>query len=235
MKQICDFSSFIQDNTLITGGHFTLTQDYNSINDGTIASFRNAVEHYSKAKPLFKNVSLGILINDIGSICSGSSCSVVSVPSKENFILPDIYRSILNDFYIKEEELIIFWEKHMRNRAKKMLHKALGQNHPHIFYVDGGYVYRCPLKNVEILLTRYSKQDKRGTPACPLIMSAFASEQMRNGFSSSFNFYYVGEDNYTNVANHFIIEKSKFLSESLKQNISIKNIYIFSDKVLKNF
>ncbi len=220
---------------VITGGHFTLDAEGKSINPGTIGSFHRAVELYALAKEEALNPTLGILINDIGAVCTASACSTTAVISKVNFVFPETYRAVLDEFGITQEELTIFWEKHIRNRAKKLLHKRIAAADPNLFYREGEYHYKNPQLNTDIILTRKIEKDKRGTPACPLIMSAYALEHNKMGFSSSFNFYYVGEDNYKNVANHFVIEKGAFLAKCFDLNTHVKNVYIFNDKIMKNF
>ncbi|MCH9609846.1 MAG: hypothetical protein S4CHLAM45_02080 [Chlamydiales bacterium] len=236
MKQN-DYVDSLTDQTLITGGHFVLTENSESLNEGTLNSFRLAVSTYSLGKKKYPNLALGILINDIGMVCSASECQIGKVLSRDTFIFPPEYLEILDQHEVKEKEVELFWEKHIRNRAKKQLHSQLSQNNPYIQYRDReGYAYHCPKENIEILLTRYQKNDRRGTPACPLIMSAYSFEHKRLGFKSSLNFYYVGEDNYMNVANHFVIEKGRFLASQFSNGeLTIKNVYVFENKTLKNF
>ncbi len=229
----------VANNTLITGGHFLLTEDGSSINLGTIRSFREAANLYAAHKHIASNLALGILINDIGAVCgsasANSSCSLAPTTSKANFSLPVEYQNILSEYGLHIEELAIFWEKHMRNRGKKLLLKELAKQNQHIHSYQGGYIYSNPQEKIEILLTRASRHDPHGTPACPLIMGAYAIEAYQMGFSSSINFYYVNENNYKNVANHFVIEKGKYVALQFMSKLNIKNIYLFEDQILCNF
>jgi hypothetical protein len=223
-----DYSQYISDNTIICGGHFLLSSQGPLLNEGTIHSFKLAVDTFRAAKRRYRNVRAGLLINDIGTVCSASSCSITKPMSKENFELPQAYKDILAG-----EELTIFWEKHMRNRGKKQLAKELSKNNPHVAAEDGGYVFKKD--GVSLLMTRSIPGDIHGTPACPLIMAALALEQEKMKFQSCFNFYYVGDDNFDNIANHFVIEKGKHLGHLLGAKIDVKNIYLFKERVLKNF
>lgn len=220
---------------MITGGHFMMTNEGPNLNPGTLESFQRAVHLFCEGRKSHAHLGLGILINDMGAVCSGSSCTISAVPSRENISLPPEYLKILEEGGLGLKDLHIFWEKHLRNRGKKMLFGQLSKNNPSFSYDNGGYVYSSPQVKIPIILTRKSAHDKYGTPACPLIMCALAMEHQRQGFNSSFNFYYVGEDNYLNVANHFVIEKGRFLAEQMGNNLDIKNVYLFNDYMLKSF
>ncbi len=215
------------DHTLYTGGHFMMTPQGPHLNAGTIQSFQQAAFYCAKAKKKYKNVGLGLLINDLGTVCSSAGCSVHG-PIQGEIALPTQYLEIMHEVGIAPSTLKIFREKHIRNRAKKLLHKELGRN-KNILYVEGGYVYQEPARTAAIILTRQSCEDKYGIPACPLIMSAYSIEQQRLGFKSSINFYYVGKDNYLNVTNPYIIEKGSYLAESFGLKFKTKNIYLFDD------
>jgi hypothetical protein len=229
-----DFSQDIKDGCLITGGHFMLTSAGPHLNEGTIDSFSKAVFHYAHNR--HKKAALGLLINDIGAVCSPTSCTIAPEDvSKTEFRLPSEYVGILQEAGVAEKELIIFWEKHMRNRGKKALHKLLSHNSGKIVETEEGYIYQCPTSRVNIILTRRSPNDKYGTPACPLIMSAYFLENKKLGFTSSLNFYYVGEDNELNVANHYVIEKGRFLALEFSGDLDVKNVYLFKNSFMKNW
>lgn len=159
----------------------------------------------------------------------------LQAPSKENFDLPEGYVEILEKNNIKKDECLIFWEKHMRNRGKKLLRKLLAKDENHIVKKNDGYVYEAQDSGVDLVLTRSNGADGYGTPACPLIMCAYALEKKRLGYKRSFNFYYVGDDNLQNVSNHFVIEKGKFLASQFSDDLDVKNVYLFPDSVMKNF
>ena len=234
---LIDLDSFVQNNMILTGGHFMLSNNQPILNSGTIESFKKTASLYSMHHKNFDNLGLGILINDIGSTCTQESCSIsrernTSVPQ-----LPNEYICILDEFGVSHDEVIIFREKHIRNRAKKLLKSMLKLNTATIFYKENeGYFYKCPRTNVEVILTRYNKCDVRGTPACPLIMAAFSAEHQRLGYEKSLSTYYIAEDNYQNIQNHFVIEKGRHIATvfNIKKD-DIKNVYVFKDKVLKNF
>ena len=63
---------------VIVGGHFLIGPDLNTVlNEGTIKSFNMAAKLYRYAKEKGLNVSLGILINDIGAVCDvKKSCNL---------------------------------------------------------------------------------------------------------------------------------------------------------------
>ena len=231
------FQEELKEGMILTGGHFTLTADGSSINRGTIDSFEYPARLYAEAKKRFSSVALGILINDIGAVCSSDGCSIQKpVVGREQFEYPEPYLELLDELDIKRDEVIIFWEKHIRNRSKKLLHSRVASSPNSIRYIEKqGYVYDDG--NTEMILTRYNTQDPTGTPACPLIMSAYAIEKRRRGYSSSLNFYYVGADNYMNVANHFVIEKGRYLASQFEPTLgTIKNVYLFENQtMMKNF
>ena len=118
----------------------------------------------------------------------------------------------------------------MRNRGKKEFLK-IKKNNKEIKDINGNKWLIDKQGWEKVLLTRKRENDKYGSPACPLIMAGYASEQKRRGFKSSLNIYYIGEDNRQNIPNYYIIEKGKKVAEILGTKIDVKNVY-FSDEIL---
>jgi len=85
------------------------------------------------------------------------------------------------------------------------------------------------------MLTRRALKDPYGTPACPLIMAAYAFEQEKKGYNSSLNFYYVDSDNFENIPNHFMIEKGYEVAKMFGTKIKVMNVYFTKDKIITNF
>jgi len=223
MIKTLNLNKLLQNDLIITGGHFLIHPD-GSIeqNLGTLKSFEFAVELYKKGKDLGKTVFLGILVNNIGTLCENKVCSVMNKSSE--IIFPETYIDILEKYNIKLSELMVFKEKHMRNRGKKEFMKLIGIRKD-IFLQNGNYWLLCPKLNSRILLTRHSDGDKYGVPACPLIMCAYAFEQAKFA-KKSLNIYYLGDDNYVNVPNHYIIEKGKVVAKKFGCKLDIMNLYV---------
>lgn len=237
-KILVELIKLLEDDTLICGGHFLLEGGLpKTLNEGTIDSFEIAVKLFQNAKSKnFRNIGLGILLNDIGQVCGNNdSCTILnSKPfDKTDFKLPDEYLEILKENKVNIEDLVIYWEKTMRNRGKKLFNK---QKNDGIFLLkDGDYYFDDSGGMGEILVLREMKSDKYGTCACPMIMAAFSKSQEKAGFNTSINIYYIGRDNTINIPNHTVIEKGKRLGEVLGVKLNVKNLYFSEDSVLKNF
>lgn len=211
-------------NTIVTGGHFMVTNREN-LNNGTIESFRKAVQTFELLRENDVPVRLGLFINDIGLTCSGGdSCSLEQVKLMRGPALPEEYKRILDENGIDDTGLVLISERFLRNRAKRIFHHVRKQTDAFVEREEG--YYYAPKDRPEILLTRKNSQDKYGTPACPLIMSAFGLELKRMGFENSINYYYVGNDNLSNIPNYLPIEKGKLLAHELDPDIQIDNIYL---------
>ena len=109
--------------TMITGGHFGFDkQGHPQLNEGTLYSFKEAVRLYAEAND--SSLGLGLLVNDIGTTCGPKACSLKGGSiSREDFVLPDEYLAILAKHSVPETDVHLFWEKHLRNRAKKLYRK----------------------------------------------------------------------------------------------------------------
>jgi len=236
-KIVAYFKDKITDNIIITGGHFLVNDDYLSqINEGTIASFQAAAILYKKAKKMGFKVGLGILLNDIGMVCGGSSHCSINAPralNRSSFILPYTFKEVLKEFEISENEVEIFWEKHIRNRGKKLFHKVKDTRHD-LQTIEGDYYLEDKEGYGNIMLLRKMKTDKYGTPACPLIMAAYAFEQQRKNYCKSLNIYYIDQDNLSNIPNHLVIEKGRLLAKKLGITIEIQNVYFTKNEILTN-
>ncbi len=226
---ISEVKKYLQDDCLITGGHFRIFFDENnsrpSINTGTLKSFKYATSLFKTAKKEKIKASLGLLINDMGTPCSDNGCKIGDFSfDKDKFSIPLEYRQILNNENISEETLIIYWEKHVRNRGKKEIVKRIREGDPLIKKDSSGFYLYDPEGFGKVVLTRKRGEDKYGTPACPLIMAGLNLEQNKR-FLSSINFYYIGNDNFDNIPNHFVIEKGIKVSKFLGANIEVNNIF----------
>jgi hypothetical protein len=237
-KIVKGISSDVGEGYVITGGHFLIEGGQpKELNEGTYISFKAALQLYKLAKSQNKKVGIGILLNDIGQVCGVDACSInqmKSAFSRNEFELPQRYKEILADEKVLEKEINIYWEKHMRNRGKKLFNK-LKNSRKDITKKNGEYYLSDKKGYGDILLLRKMVMDKYGTPACPLIMAAYALEQEKRGFNASLNLYYIGNDNTSNIPNHIVIEKGKRVAEILGGKIDVKNIYMTADGVLKNY
>lgn len=235
VHQVID--SCIEPNTLFCGGHFILDGSKPKVmNEGTITSFEAAVKAYSSAKAAqLENVGLGVLLNDIGQTCSADACSISSIKPLDRgaFEFPKEYLAILEKYDVPRNEVVIYWEKHMRNRGKKLFHK--NKNKRDFFLKDGDYYIQDEDGIGEILVLRQMGADKYGTCGCPMIMAAYAHQQENHGYKQSVNVYYIGNDNTENIPNYTVIEKGKRLGEVLGSSLRVKNLYFSDSKVLKNF
>lgn len=216
----------VQGSTIVSGGHF-MVSNRETLNAGTVESFREAVQTFLALREGDVPVRLGLFINDIGLTCSGGdSCSIAKVRSiGDALAVPAEYQEILAENGLAEEELVLLSERFLRNRAKRIFHHVRKQRADAFVEREEGY-YFAPPDRPEIILTRKNAHDQYGTPACPLIMSAFGLELKRMGFDNSVNFYYVGSDNVSNIPNYMPIEKGKLLAHELDPDIRTDNIYL---------
>ncbi len=232
------FSSKIKDHTIITGGHFMILEDGSpNLNTGTIESFENAVEAYVQARGNDKQVGLGILVNNMGGVCDAKKqvCTIDPEKAKEIFSLPDEYKEILTNHNIDEQDVVVFWEKSLRNKGKKEMLKKIKEEYEHIELSEGAYWFVNPEDGRKITLSRPNPNDKYGIAACPLIMAAYAQQMKRRGFDSSLNFYYVDLANEDNIPNYFAIEKGRVVAEHFYSGTDIMNVYLLEDKVVTSF
>lgn len=230
----------LQTNSIITGGHFRIFFDKDSqaisLNIGTIKSFEYAVRLYLYAVSKNIKAELGVLINDMGSSCDENGCHL-KMPGfvREDYLLPREYIKVLSQNGLKDHPVKIYWEKHIRNRGKKEFHKLLKRgiafnlnpdikSTPDIIKEKDAIFLSDPEGYGKIVLTRTQGKDKYGTPACPLIMSGFSIEQSKS-YDSSVNFFYIGDDNITNIPNYFAIEKGKRICELINCKIKINNLF----------
>ena len=227
-----------KDGLIITGGHFLLLPDGQAnLNDGTINSFKEAAENFISAKNQGFKVVLGILINNMGGVCDTKKqiCAFDPEKIKEFFKLPPAYLEILKNLKIDDKEIVIYWEKSLRNVGKKQLLKQLKAKNPDIKEKDGSYGLINPSDNRSIILSRTNPNDKYGIAACPLIMAALVEQMQKDGFTSSLNFYYVDVENEENIPNYFAIEKGRVVAKNFFPKSEVVNIYLLKDRVVSSF
>jgi len=232
------FEKRLCNNMIITGGHFMILEDGKpNLNEGTINSFEAAVKAYKKAKDRNLKVGLGTLINNMGGVCDTKKkvCVVNPEELKKHFELPDEYNKVLGKYSIKREEVKIYWEKSLRNRGKKELHKKIDAKEDYIEYKEGAYWFVNPKDGRRITLSRPNQNDKYGIPACPLIMAAFAYQKQKDGFNHSLNFYYIDLENEENIPNYFAIEKGRVVAEEFYDDVDIINVYLLNDRIVTSF
>jgi hypothetical protein len=226
--------------TIFTGGHFVLESGSPTlVNEGTLASFEAAVGCFALLRSKFKGLGLGILINDIGAVCT-TTCTISNSDfDRDRFAIPFFYKQILEKHQVLKEDLIIFWEKQMRNRSQKELMRRIHKD-PQLILEDGQTWYEQK-NQAKILLARKSIHCPYGTPACPLIMAGYAMEQSRKGYLRSINFYYIDTDNFENIPNHFMIEKGSevgnyFLGQNkVAEKFNSLNVYFTQTQIFTNF
>ena len=230
-QKLLSFESVITSGCVITGGHFMLRGDQKpELNDGTKLSFQVATKLFLKLVNKKEKIKLGILINNIGSTCDLNVCYK---SSSSKFTIPEEYVKILKEDNLSLNDLLIFWEKHLRNRGKKEFIKRVKKIDNIEENEEGWWLKEKTGK--EFMLTRRAFKDPYGTPACPLIMAAYALEQERKGFKSSLNYWYVDSDNFENIPNHFMIEKGYEVAKMFDAKIKVMNVYFTKDKVITNF
>jgi hypothetical protein len=221
---------YLDKKTIITGGHFRIffnkDRYWFDLNDGTVNSFKYALNLFQIAKKKNIKADIGILINDMSSICDTSGCIREDIDfSRDNFILPDKLRKMLDEDQITNSDLKLYWEKHIRNRGKKYLKRIIRRGQQSIYKNRGEFFIEDEKGFGKIILTRKNIDDRYGTPACPLIMAGLNMEQDAE-YSNSINFYYIGDDNLNNIPNYFAIEKGTRVAKYFGTKIEIHNIYI---------
>lgn len=220
----------LKENSIITGGHFRLffreEKIEPKINEGTVLSFKACLELFSISRSIGLKTDIGILINDMGSACDDQGCSLGKLDfSRDAFDLPETYLDLLEGKGLSQADINIYWEKHIRNRAKKDFLKILKKKESRIKKGLNGYsLYTEKVPSNKIMLTRTQGKDKYGVPACPLIMGELDYFQSSK-YDNCINYYYIGNDNLENIPNYFVIEKARPVAEFLGSKMSIKNIY----------
>ncbi|MFC2144878.1 hypothetical protein ACFLQQ_00970 [Actinomycetota bacterium] len=225
----------VSDNCLITGGHFRIFFEGNefkaNLNEGTIVSLKAALELISFTRKKGLSTYLGLLINDMGSECSEIGCDLKALNfSREEYELPGVYQDLFTEYDIKSDEIVIYWEKHIRNRTKKDFLKILKKGKPQITKDLKGYYLLTDISPLKIVLTRTQGKDKYGVPACPLIMGGLNYQQSKK-YNCSVNYYYIANDNKDNIPNYFVIEKAKTVAEFLGSGMDVNNIYFDKYKI----
>ena len=228
-KILEESKDLLEDNVIVTGGHFRIffgKKGFSeNLNKGTVESFLLAVMLFTFAKKINLDVSLGLLINDMGSSCDEDVCRLKTLKfSREDYRLPDEYLNILESSGLNSRTVEIFWEKHVRNRGKKELLKSIKGYKAGLVKNTSGFFIKDPGGYEKIVLTRTLGKDKYGTPACPLIMAGLNILQSAQ-YKKSINFYYTGNDNIDNIPNPYVIEKGRRVTELLGKKISVNNIF----------
>ena len=158
-------ADFLKDNCLITGGHYRIFFNENgikeNINSGTIKSFRLAILLFKFARDKGLAADIGLLINDMGSSCDESACSLKKLGfTRLEYKLPSVYNKILSEEKIPEKSIKIYWEKHSRNRGKKELIKRI-KIESDIFIKERNGLFLLDKEGYgKIVLTRIRENDK---------------------------------------------------------------------------
>lgn len=226
-SKLTDICSDLRGNILVTGGHF-IAGHCLSINPGTVDSFKAAVHTYQHLTKYGIPSALGILIKDIGSIYSSYSYPVSFYQLDYGTLqLPQEYHQILQDSYLNPEDVHIFLEKNMRTRGQKELNRRIGSSSFIQIVDEDTWIYLPDKlgKKEAFLLAEKSPDSSSGIPSCPLIMAGYTIHQEQLGFDSSINYYYIGEDNYKNVPNHYDIDKGARVASSFGSSLMVRNVY----------
>ncbi len=233
-KKLLDIAEVIPEYTLLTGGHFIWRGDATEeLNEGTVLSFGVAAALFARLKEVKVGLGLGVLVNDIGTTCDANACVLLSESADSALRLPKILQKSLHDHGLFTQDVTLFSEKHARNRGKKLFSRMLKTRED--IQMDESAYWLKDSKNHQYLLTRRTKKDPRGTPACPLIMAGYAFEQQKFGYSTSVNFYYVDAENMENIPNHFMIEKGADVARLFGAKINVLNVYFTRERVFANF
>jgi hypothetical protein len=226
---------YISPNMMIVGGHYMINQSGEAnLNSGTISAFQIAVNLFKYAvHNKINGIKLGLLINDIGTVgCREAHSQKLKGLDKTTYQIPKIYRNILGQEKITINQLHIFWEKHLRNRGSLRFRRHYKNKYKKfIVKENNSYWYYNKNTKKKILLTRNARENTDGLPACPLIMSSFAEEQIKSGIKNSLNIWYINDDNKINIPSHLVLEKGKLLSQFLKIKNHIVNAYIINNEL----
>ncbi len=234
----------ISSKILVTGGHYVLSSERKRDNGATLHSLRIALELYKKCAPL-ANTELGILINDMGLLCSEKSCSISSVEDGDlRASLPKSFLSLMANYGVSPYTIRIFSERHIRNRAQKMIRRLLKDDPGTMIEPGTGRTwFRCypPGRNRSLLsagdgyldmipLTKASRHCNSGTPACPAIMAAYLLEQKREGFDISINAYSIDYNNFDHVPFYLSIEEGREIVTQLGTKLTTANVFLSDNK-----
>ncbi|MEK9161031.1 MAG: hypothetical protein AAB440_03300 [Patescibacteria group bacterium] len=234
LQKLTSFSHLLKDDTLFTGGHFILKNGVPELNAGTVESFISAVKLYQEGRDKGVRVGLGLLVNDIGMTCDTNVCYAVPAFNRDEFSLPEEYRSILAKHNVEISEVEMYWEKHLRNRGIQIFRRKMVNKDKAVKKAANAY-WLDTEGGDRLLLTRFSLMSPYGIAACPLIMGANGVVQRERGWKTSVNFWYVDIDNYENIPNHFMVEKGAEVARHMGVDLESKNIYFTHDKVIANF
>jgi hypothetical protein len=113
----------------VVAGHYCLAkgmEELSSLGECEISSFSFGADLIAEALHRGINTNLVLWVNDIG-IESEERQSI-----KSNYVLPDNYRSIVKDYGLPMEHVVVLFESTMRNKASVLLRK-LYKKQPELF------------------------------------------------------------------------------------------------------
>src|SRR6266566_3921849 len=166
----CPLETFLQDETVIEGGHYVIGEPIDSVGEWT---WEKAVELYSNAIMRgLKNIGLMLLIEDFAVETSARD------QYRSDYRLPLAYQNSLDRHQVESGDVTVVWEVQLRNRARGDLRRRLK---PRISWQDDGYFLRSDQS--------VNRRVTQGTiPVCNLIMARHIAEKDRR-YRHSLNLY----------------------------------------------
>jgi hypothetical protein len=226
IQKINELEKYLQPKQIITGGHIMAGMRDEEIPTGVVDSFKYACELFKASRRKRIKTDLGILINDIGKVCSQDSCSMIrDTVNKDEFMLPKIFQEILEVGKIPENRVKLYWEKNVRNNASTLFKKILKKNKQGIIEINGNY-WLDSKEGDKIILARKHPQNKYGIAACPLIVANFDRILANQGYVSSIHVDYVGDDNFC-IPDPTVNTKSKKIVKWI--GVNIDNMFVYLD------
>jgi hypothetical protein len=126
-----DLNTFKNKRVALLAGHYCISNnlsDLSNFSESEFLSFKSGIFFYKMLIDNGVRSNLYLWINDIG-INPDKRAKI-----KENFIIPDNYKEILDDFGFLISDVTIIFESSTRNKAIKTLTKSL-KNNPDIFKI----------------------------------------------------------------------------------------------------
>ena len=177
-------SPMVTGKTIIEGGHYLLEEDrmgniVHKLNLVSTLAFREAIMLYSESARLGKEVSLCFLVADLSlSPQNRKQC-------KEDFAFPAEYIHILAEHGISPNEVLLFYESKLRNRAGNRIISGLKRGSI-IKQDDCCFVPSPDACSTEHLLSNVVF-DKPPVPNCRMLLSQELQDKEFLGFTKAIN------------------------------------------------
>lgn len=174
----------VTSKTIIEGGHYLLEEDrrgkiIHKLNPVSALAFKEAVMLYAESIRLGEEVSFCFLVADL------SLSSQNRKQCKENFAFPAEYVHILAEHGVSVDEVLLFYESKLRNRAGNRIISGLKRGSV-MKQDDCCFVSTPDACSTEYLLSNVVF-DKHPVPNCRMLLSQELQDKELLGFTKAIN------------------------------------------------